>query len=292
MVFIFRCSVTTASGSSGSLNPANAIWLLHETFLLLRGTEHHAHLVKIVEAKSVGFVRDHPKDDVLTALCKFLFEFKECIPKGEYTSTFCVAVVHAVSAFSAPTDPAGMPQFILNVTGAIGTFIRHIWHNSAPECVMHCLKAIFTLISYVDVTGAEPCIALGGLVTHVPPELIDKVVKMTVADASIADANMVAALLRVIDWLNWPVATNIDQWILAFLRELALAHKYTILIKVTEVKMEQVYMKLHYPIVRERGMAVVSHMLLSFQHSPEAFHKVTLLTFDSLVITYVCLQKV
>ena len=218
----------------------NAVWLLHETFILLRGTDHHDHLTRVVEAKTVAFVRDHPQHDMLTAFCRFLFDFKACIPKEEHTSTFCVAMVHAVSAFSAPTSPDNLKQFVVNVSNVIGAFMNHIWSHSGSHCILHCLKAIFTLISYMDDTGTEPCIALGGLVTHIPLNLIEKVVKTTVADTTIADANMIAALLRVIDWLNWPIANNVDQWILAFLRELAVAHKYTILIKVTEHRIEQV----------------------------------------------------
>lgn len=36
----------------------------------------------------------------------------------------------------------------------------------------------------------------------------------------------------------------------------------------------QVFLKLSFPLVRRSAMAVFEHMMLSFQHSPEAFHKV------------------
>lgn len=36
----------------------------------------------------------------------------------------------------------------------------------------------------------------------------------------------------------------------------------------------QVFSRLWYPLVRQGALAVLSHMLLSFQHSPEAFHLV------------------
>ena len=216
----------------------NAVWLLHETFLLLRGGRTYNDMVQVVEAKAIDFARGHPQDEILTAFCRFLFEFKECIPKGDLSPTFCVAIVHAVSAFSAPRDM--MPQFVHNVSNVIGIFLRHIWHTNGSDCVMHSLKAIFKLISYVDESGAEPCIALGGIVMHIPLDMIDHVVKTTVSDNTILDVNMTAALLRMIDWLNWPLANNMDQWILAFLKGLAAVHKYTILINVTESKVEQV----------------------------------------------------
>ena len=36
----------------------------------------------------------------------------------------------------------------------------------------------------------------------------------------------------------------------------------------------QVFSRLLFPIVRGSTMVVLSHMLLSFQHSPQAFHEV------------------
>lgn len=39
----------------------------------------------------------------------------------------------------------------------------------------------------------------------------------------------------------------------------------------------QVFSRLWYPIVRQGALTVLSHMLLSFQHSPEAFHLVRVL---------------
>lgn len=40
----------------------------------------------------------------------------------------------------------------------------------------------------------------------------------------------------------------------------------------------QLFDKLSYPAVRQGVFHVISHMLLSFQDSPEAFHKVTYTT--------------
>lgn len=48
----------------------------------------------------------------------------------------------------------------------------------------------------------------------------------------------------------------------------------------------QVFSRLWYPIVRQGALTVLSHMLLSFQHSPEAFHLVRdLLSLISLSLS-------
>lgn len=48
----------------------------------------------------------------------------------------------------------------------------------------------------------------------------------------------------------------------------------------------QVFSRLWYPIVRQGALTVLSDMLLSFQHSPEAFHLVRdLLSLISLSLS-------
>nr|XP_048702971.1 ubiquitin carboxyl-terminal hydrolase 38 isoform X3 [Caretta caretta] len=76
----------------------------------------------------------------------------------------------------------------------------------------------------------------------------------------------------MIDWLSWPLAQHVETWVIALLKGLAAVQKFTILIDVTLLKIELVFNRLWFPLVRPGALAVLSHMLLSFQHSPEAFH--------------------
>uniref|UniRef100_A0A452SE44 Ubiquitin carboxyl-terminal hydrolase n=1 Tax=Ursus americanus TaxID=9643 RepID=A0A452SE44_URSAM len=80
------------------------------------------------------------------------------------------------------------------------------------------------------------------------------------------------SIFRMIDWLSWPLAQHVDTWVIALLKGLAAVQKFTILIDVTLLKIELVFNRLWFPLVRPGALAVLSHMLLSFQHSPEAFH--------------------
>ncbi|XP_061440827.1 ubiquitin carboxyl-terminal hydrolase 38 isoform X2 [Rhineura floridana] len=91
-------------------------------------------------------------------------------------------------------------------------------------------------------------------------------------DPNVKDASMTQALCRMIEWLSWPLAQHVETWVIALLKGLAAVQKFTILIDVTLLKIEMVFNRLWFPLVRPGALAVLSHMLLSFQHSPEAFH--------------------
>uniref|UniRef100_A0A4W3GBV6 USP domain-containing protein n=1 Tax=Callorhinchus milii TaxID=7868 RepID=A0A4W3GBV6_CALMI len=80
------------------------------------------------------------------------------------------------------------------------------------------------------------------------------------------------ALENMIDWLSWPLAQNIDKWIVGLLKGLAAVKKFAILIDVTLSRIQQVFSRLFYPVTRPAGLVVLKYMLLNFQHSPEAFH--------------------
>ncbi len=227
-------------------NNQNAIWILHETFFVLQKSQssNFDMLCQTVEIKAISYVREHPKAETVIPFCKFLKTFNQCIPKGEMTATFCIAIINAVSAFAIPSDQKKVHAFITDVTVEIGRFLKHIWSNTDPECLHQCLRAIFKVISYVDDDrSVQPCVALAGVATHIPVQLIDEVTKMTVEDATISDASMSEALMRMVDWLNWPVPTHVEIWIIAFLKGLASVHKFTILVSVTEAKVSPVSKK-------------------------------------------------
>ncbi|XP_067424091.1 ubiquitin carboxyl-terminal hydrolase 38 isoform X5 [Emydura macquarii macquarii] len=102
--------------------------------------------------------------------------------------------------------------------------------------------------------------------------MITVLIRSLTTDPNVKDASMTQALCRMIDWLSWPLAQHVETWVIALLKGLAAVQKFTILIDVTLLKIELVFNRLWFPLVRPGALAVLSHMLLSFQHSPEAFH--------------------
>ncbi|XP_075786005.1 ubiquitin carboxyl-terminal hydrolase 38 isoform X3 [Pelodiscus sinensis] len=121
-------------------------------------------------------------------------------------------------------------------------------------------------------TSFEPSVALASLVQHIPLQMITVLIRSLTTDPNVKDASMTQALCRMIDWLSWPLAQHVETWVIALLKGLAAVQKFTILIDVTLLKIELVFNRLWFPLVRPGALAVLSHMLLSFQHSPEAFH--------------------
>uniref|UniRef100_UPI00398F3468 ubiquitin carboxyl-terminal hydrolase 35-like n=1 Tax=Pristiophorus japonicus TaxID=55135 RepID=UPI00398F3468 len=117
-----------------------------------------------------------------------------------------------------------------------------------------------------------PSNALATVVQYVPLELMDGVIRNLTNDDCITDIELMTALTNMVDWLSWPLVKNIDKWIIGLLKGLAAVKKFSILIEVTLSKIEQVFSRLFYPIVRTGSLDVLKYMLLSFQHSPEAFH--------------------
>ncbi len=223
-------------------NPQLKIWLISTSMSVLRYERGLAYdkLCLIISTRIIPFTRENPNFETVSAVCKFLLNFHECIPKGDYTSGFCVSLIHTIATFIPPKTSTEMHTYIKEVTYVIGGLLHHIWQNADNECIMQCLKAIFSIISYVDEKDLDPSVALGGVIQHIPTRYVDQVTKTTVADTSIPDRNMAAALGRMIDWISWPLAKTVEVWVIAFLRGLAAVHKYTILIDVTEEKAEQV----------------------------------------------------
>ncbi|XP_052277694.1 ubiquitin carboxyl-terminal hydrolase 38-like isoform X2 [Dreissena polymorpha] len=225
----------------------------------------------IIEAKATAYVREHPFVECLMHFSDFLLEFKECIPKGDITLQFCTHLVRSLSLCGPPDNQNEILSYVKNVN-IVANLMSHIWDNTDSQNLLGSLQEIFKIISMP--CDIEPSLCLGSLVPYIPTKVIPKVVQNVIMDSSIDNNSMVTALQRIIDWLLWPTTRFVDKWMIEFLQQLAAVQKYTILITVTENKVDQIFQKLQFVPVREPGLNIVSHMLLSFQHSPEPFHKI------------------
>lgn len=67
-----------------------------------------------------------------------------------------------------------------------------------------------------------------------------QVVKNIMADPSISNESIETAVGQIVEWLKWPTAINVDQWLLCCLNELTTAQKYALMVHITEVNAEQV----------------------------------------------------
>ncbi|KFO79334.1 Ubiquitin carboxyl-terminal hydrolase 38, partial [Cuculus canorus] len=204
-------------------------------------------------------------------LCQLLGDFPQCLPRGRKLSlAFCQQLVRSIAHFqSQGSREAELRLYVSQVTQVSG-LLRSVW-KAEPDTLLPSLQELFAVISAAD-TSFEPSVALASLVQHIPLQMITVLIRSLTTDPNVKDASMTQALCRMIDWLSWPLAQHVETWVIALLKGLAAVQKFTILIDVTLLKIELVFNRLWFPLVRPGALAVLSHMLLSFQHSPEAFH--------------------
>ncbi|XP_071510553.1 ubiquitin carboxyl-terminal hydrolase 38-like [Diadema antillarum] len=230
---------------------------------------------KIIRMQVISLCRGLPDILVQGEICRLLLAHPDCVPEDGFTTTLCQTLITNTSVLEVPETEAEL-RACVDAVASIGGLLRVIW-SANPATIIPSLKHVFNIISTVaDSEAQSPSLALGALVQHVPINLVEAVTKSAVSDASVADSRMTVALQRMVDWILWPNVVNIDRWIITFLTSLAAVHKFTILINVSLSTVEMMLLRLCTPLVRESAFRILSHMLLSFQHSPEAFHKIIL----------------
>ncbi|XP_077575056.1 ubiquitin carboxyl-terminal hydrolase 38 [Stigmatopora nigra] len=229
-------------------------------------------LFAAVQVEALRTVCERPGPALCARLAALLSDFVQCVPRDKAGLLFCQQLVRTIGYFHCLTSQEQeLGEYVAHVS-KVATLLQNIW-KAEPAALLPSLQEVFAIISSTD-PSFEPSIALASLVQHIPVQMITILIKSLTTDQNVKDANMTKALCRMIDWLSWPLAQHVDTWVIALLKGLAAVHKFTILIDVTLLKIELVFNRLWYPIVRGGALAVLSHMLLSFQHSPEAFHLV------------------
>ncbi|XP_075889071.1 ubiquitin carboxyl-terminal hydrolase 38 [Nelusetta ayraudi] len=245
---------------------------IHCCLRLLISCPSVLEIFSVIQVEVLRMVCERPEPVLCARLNTLLSDFVQCIPREKSGVLFCQQLVRTISYFHCfASQERELREYVGQVT-KVSTLLQNIW-KADPATLLPSLQELFAIISSTD-PSFDPSIALASLVQHIPVQMITVLIKSLTADQNVKDASMTKALCRMIDWLSWPLAHHVDTWIIALLKGLAAVQKFTILIDVTLLKIELVFSRLWYPIVRQGALTVLSHMLLSFQHSPEAFHLV------------------
>ncbi|XP_022594062.1 ubiquitin carboxyl-terminal hydrolase 38 [Seriola dumerili] len=245
---------------------------IHCCLRLLISCPSVLEIFSVIQVEVLRMVCERPEPAVCARLSTLLSDFVQCIPRDKSGVLFCQQLVRTISYFHCfSSQELELKEYVRQVT-KVSTLLQNIW-KAEPATLLPSLQEVFAIISSTD-PAFDPSIALASLVQHIPIQMITVLIKSLTTDQNVKDASMTKALCRMIDWLSWPLAQHVDTWVIALLKGLAAVQKFTILIDVTLLKIELVFSRLWYPIVRQGALAVLSHMLLSFQHSPEAFHLV------------------
>uniref|UniRef100_A0A8C1G7Y1 Ubiquitin carboxyl-terminal hydrolase n=1 Tax=Cyprinus carpio TaxID=7962 RepID=A0A8C1G7Y1_CYPCA len=256
-------------GSLDCRDPA-ILDFLHSSLRLLISCPAVLELAPLLQTEVLRIICERPEPATCAKLATILTDFPQCVPREKAGVLFCQQLVRTFAYFNCPaTEERELREYVTQVT-RVSVLLQGIW-KAEPATLLPSLQEVFAIISSTD-PSFEPSIALASLVQHIPLQMITVLIKSLTTDQNVKDASMTQALCRMIDWLSWPLANHVDTWVIALLKGLAAVQKFTILIDVTLLKIEQVFNRLWYPIVRQGALVVLSHMLLSFQHSPEAFH--------------------
>ncbi|XP_073197319.1 ubiquitin carboxyl-terminal hydrolase 38 isoform X3 [Lepidochelys kempii] len=228
-------------------------------------------LFALLQVEALRMVCERPAPPLCARLCQLLGDFPQCLPRGRKLSlAFCQQLVRSMAHFQSQGSLEPELRLYVSQVTQVSSLLRSIW-KAEPDTLLSSLQELFAVISSTD-TSFEPSVALASLVQHIPLQMITVLIRSLTTDPNVKDASMTQALCRMIDWLSWPLAQHVETWVIALLKGLAAVQKFTILIDVTLLKIELVFNRLWFPLVRPGALAVLSHMLLSFQHSPEAFH--------------------
>ncbi|MBN3323195.1 UBP38 hydrolase, partial [Atractosteus spatula] len=223
-------------------------------------------LFHLLQIEVLRIVCERPGPELCARIAKLL----NCVPSGNLQTVFCQQLIQTIRLFQCQCDGDNdIVAFLEHVTKTSG-MLQSVWRTNMAT-ILPSLKELFIVISS-PAGGSVPSNALASVVQYVPLELMEGVVRNLTNDKNISDAQMLIAICRMMDWLSWPFTKNIDKWIIALMKGVAAVKKCAILIEVTLTKIEEVFSKLFYPIVREGALSVLSYLLLSFQQSPEAFH--------------------
>ncbi|XP_005369598.1 ubiquitin carboxyl-terminal hydrolase 38 [Microtus ochrogaster] len=243
---------------------------IHNGLKLIMSCPSVLDLFSLLQVEVLRLVCERPEPQLCARLSDLLTDFVQCVPKGKLAITFCQQLVRTIGHFQCvSTQEKELREYVSQVT-KVSNLLQNIW-KAEPSTLLPSLQEVFASISSTD-ASFEPSVALASLVQHIPLQMITVLIRSLIADPNVKDASMTQALCRMIDWLSWPLAQHVDTWVIALLKGLAAVQKFTILIDVTLLKIELVFNRLWFPLVRPGALAVLSHMLLSFQHSPEAFH--------------------
>ncbi|XP_078078030.1 ubiquitin carboxyl-terminal hydrolase 35-like [Mustelus asterias] len=223
----------------------------------------------VLQIEILRIVCERPGSKLCASISNLLVEFPRCIPSGKFQVVFCQQLVRSIGQFQFSSEEEDEIVEFLDQVNKVSDLLQRIW-RTRTAAIIPSLRELFTVISSEGSEG--PSNALATVVQYVPLELMEGVIRNLTNDDSITDKELMTALTNMVDWLSWPLARNIDKWIIGLLKGLAAVKKFSILIEVTLSKIEQVFSRLFYPIVREGALDVLKYMLLSFQHSPEAFH--------------------
>jgi len=86
----------------------------------------------------------------------------------------------------------------------------------------------------------DSSLAITALAQFLPASAVAAHLDDVAGSAAQADRAVLIVACHMVDWLRWPMPPHVSQWIVRFVRQLAVAEKYSVLMEIAELKVMQV----------------------------------------------------
>ena len=215
---------------------SSCVEYLRTSFDLMQHSSQIFSLYTIVRHRAHIWVEKNSNTDFCAAVARLLIEYDHCWPVGENLLQFNLSLIKALSKTELPKTSKEEMKACIQNGGVIGALLNKMWVKNQP-LLFPVLTEIFKIISMV---GPSPSVALASVVQYFSTDIIDTATNLAASNPSVSDQSLSLSLGRMINWLSWPGAKKVDQWIIGFLKALASAQKHSILISVTLKEVAQV----------------------------------------------------
>lgn len=209
---------------------------IRTAFELLQHTPQIFALYTIVRHRANIWISQKSDIDFCASVCRLLIEYSHCWPVGDHLVQTCFSLLHCLAKTDLPKSSKQELKTCIRNAGVVAALMNRVLTKN-QNYIIPILTELFKIISS---PGPNPSVAIASVVQFFAPEVIDSSTKMVAASPSVSNENLALALTRMISWLSWPGGRRVDQWIICFLRALAMAKKHNILIQVTLEKLPQV----------------------------------------------------
>ena len=215
---------------------SSCVEYLRTSFDLMQHTSQVFSLYTIVRHRAQIWVEKNSNTDFCAAVARLLIEYNHCWPVGDNLLQFNLSLIKALSKTELPKTSKEEMKACIQNGAVIGALLNKMWMKN-QGLLFPVLAEIFKIVSTV---GPNPSVAVASVVQYFSSDIIDTATNLAAFNPSVSDESLAFSLSRMINWLSWPGAKKVDQWIIGFLKALASAQKHSILISVTVKEVSQV----------------------------------------------------
>ncbi|XP_076056020.1 ubiquitin carboxyl-terminal hydrolase 38-like isoform X2 [Oratosquilla oratoria] len=258
--------------SSGTSATFVLRWLTEVLRQVRDNAEITANLTPVLEGALQDKLRECGGSSTFVAqLAELYMTVPSLMPPSHTHLHFTITLMNCVASFPTPPKPEVQEHM-----KSIGNLVNTLWNSLRLEDILFSLHIMYSIISSTD-GGSEVCPAMAHLLSLVPTSVVEGLAPRIVQDSSTTDAALTATLNRLSAWLvSWPRAhMQMALWIRVLVRLIYQSGgRAAVNIRVTLDRAPKLLNALAIPVVRKGVVQVLSTLLLSFQHSPVAFHKI------------------